>query len=45
MQASTALAGGVVFSAFNQRANFYSAMVHLSQSNLSIMVRFPLLLK
>ncbi|KAH8842046.1 hypothetical protein MCOR27_003953 [Pyricularia oryzae] len=36
--ASTALAGGVVFSAFNQRANFYSAMVHLSQSNLSIMI-------
>ncbi|TLS25123.1 hypothetical protein PpBr36_07531 [Pyricularia pennisetigena] len=36
--ASTALAGGVVFSAFNQRANFYSAMVHLSQSNLSIVI-------
>ncbi|KLU91428.1 E3 ubiquitin-protein ligase HRD1 [Magnaporthiopsis poae ATCC 64411] len=36
--ASTALAGAVVASAFHQRANFYSAMVHLSQSNISIMI-------
>lgn len=36
--ASTALAGAVVASAFHQRANFYSAMVHLSQSNMSIMI-------
>ncbi|KAK5656171.1 hypothetical protein OQA88_4931 [Cercophora sp. LCS_1] len=35
---SAALAGGVVLSAFHQRANFYSAMVHLSQSSLSLMV-------
>jgi E3 ubiquitin-protein ligase synoviolin len=38
-QASTALAAAVITSAFYQRANFYSAMVHLSQSNLSLMVR------
>ncbi|KAK1760917.1 ERAD-associated E3 ubiquitin-protein ligase HRD1 [Echria macrotheca] len=35
---SAVLAGGVVVSAFHQRANFYSAMVHLSQSSLSLMV-------
>lgn len=36
--ASTVLAGGVVLSAFHQRANFYSAMVYLFQSNLCMMV-------
>ncbi|EFX01170.1 ring finger protein [Grosmannia clavigera kw1407] len=36
--ASTALAAGVIVSAFHQRANFYSATVHLFQSNLSLMV-------
>ncbi|ELR06754.1 E3 ubiquitin-protein ligase hrd1 [Pseudogymnoascus destructans] len=36
--ASTALAVGVVVHAFNQRPNFYSACVYLSQSNLSLMV-------
>lgn len=40
-QSSTALAAGVVAYAFNQRANFYSAMVYLSQNNLSLMVRSP----
>ncbi|KAK4151175.1 hypothetical protein C8A00DRAFT_45570 [Chaetomidium leptoderma] len=35
---STALAAAVVASAFYQRANFYSAMVHLAQSSLSLMV-------
>ncbi|OBT76828.1 hypothetical protein VF21_04460 [Pseudogymnoascus sp. 05NY08] len=35
---STALAVGVVVHAFNQRPNFYSACVYLSQSNLSLMV-------
>lgn len=35
---SAALAGAVVISAFHQRANFYSAMVHLSQSSLSLTV-------
>ena len=35
---STALAGGVILSAFNQRANFYSACVYLAQSNLCLMV-------
>ncbi|KAK0651752.1 hypothetical protein B0T16DRAFT_426471 [Cercophora newfieldiana] len=35
---SAALAGTVIVSAFHQRANFYSAMVHLSQSSLSLMV-------
>jgi E3 ubiquitin-protein ligase synoviolin len=38
LQASTALAAGVIVYAFNQRSNFYSACVHLSQSNLSLMV-------
>ncbi|KAJ4057152.1 E3 ubiquitin-protein ligase hrd1 [Fusarium oxysporum] len=36
--ASTALAGGVVLSAFYQRANFYSAMVYLAQSNFCLLV-------
>ncbi|KAJ4302107.1 E3 ubiquitin-protein ligase hrd1 [Collariella sp. IMI 366227] len=36
--ASTALAGAVVASAFYQRSNFYSAMVHLAQSNFSLMI-------
>ncbi|KAF4334349.1 e3 ubiquitin ligase synoviolin [Fusarium beomiforme] len=36
--ASTALAGGVVLSAFFQRANFYSAMVYLAQSNFCLLV-------
>lgn len=40
-KASTALATAVVASAFYQRANFYSATVHLAQSNLSLMVRLP----
>ena len=39
IQVSTALAGSVVLSAFNQRPNFYSAMVHLSQSNFCLLVR------
>ncbi|KAK0635700.1 hypothetical protein B0T17DRAFT_517007 [Bombardia bombarda] len=34
---STALAAAVVASAFHQRANFYSAMVHLAQSSLSLL--------
>ncbi|KAI0115497.1 hypothetical protein GGR51DRAFT_576511 [Nemania sp. FL0031] len=42
--ASTALATGVVAYAFNQRANFYSAMVYLSQNNLSLMILVNLLL-
>lgn len=43
---STALAGGVVISAFLQRANFYSAMVYLAQSNFCLLalVNFSLLL-
>ncbi|KAI1468666.1 uncharacterized protein F4812DRAFT_339109 [Daldinia caldariorum] len=41
---STALAAGVVAYAFNQRANFYSAMVYLSQNNLSLMVCFMILI-
>ncbi|CAK7202534.1 E3 ubiquitin-protein ligase hrd1 [Sporothrix eucalyptigena] len=36
--ASTVLAAGVVLSAFHQRANFYSAMVYLYQSNLCMMI-------
>lgn len=36
--ASAALAASVVTSAFYQRANFYSAMVYLSQSNLCLMI-------
>lgn len=36
--ASTALAAGVITSAFYQRANFYSAMVYLAQSNLCLMI-------
>lgn len=35
--ASAALAAAVITSAFYQRANFYSAMVYLSQSNLCLM--------
>ncbi|KAI0201025.1 hypothetical protein F4808DRAFT_426347 [Astrocystis sublimbata] len=42
--ASTALATGVVAYAFNQRANFYSAMVYLSQNNLSLMILVNLVL-
>ncbi|KAI1371522.1 hypothetical protein F4677DRAFT_435435 [Hypoxylon crocopeplum] len=41
---STALAAGVVAYAFNQRANFYSAMVYLSQNNLSLMILINLFL-
>ncbi|KAI5458403.1 hypothetical protein BGZ63DRAFT_362450 [Mariannaea sp. PMI_226] len=43
--ASTALAGTVVLSAFYQRANFYSAMVYLAQSNFCLLalVNFSLL--
>lgn len=37
-QSSAALAASVTAYAFNQRANFYSAMVYLSQNNLSLMV-------
>ncbi|RFU74437.1 e3 ubiquitin- ligase synoviolin [Trichoderma arundinaceum] len=46
IQVSTALAGAVVLSAFHQRANFYSAMVYLAQSNfcLLVLVNFTLLL-
>ncbi|KAI0197396.1 hypothetical protein EV127DRAFT_465983 [Xylaria flabelliformis] len=42
--ASTALATSVVAYAFNQRANFYSAMVYLSQNNLSLMILINLVL-
>ncbi|KAI0157321.1 hypothetical protein GGR57DRAFT_63245 [Xylariaceae sp. FL1272] len=42
--ASTALATGVVAYAFNQRANFYSAMVYLAQNNLSLMILVNLVL-
>ncbi|KAK3366052.1 hypothetical protein B0T24DRAFT_583183 [Lasiosphaeria ovina] len=35
--ASAALAGAVIVSAFHQRANFYSSMVHLAQSSISLM--------
>ncbi|EAA29940.1 hypothetical protein GE21DRAFT_7073 [Neurospora crassa] len=35
---STALAASVILSAFHQRANFYSAVVHLGQSSLSLVV-------
>lgn len=34
-----ASAAAVVASAFYQRANFYSAMVHLAQSSMSLLVR------
>lgn len=37
-QASTALATAVVLRAFQQRPNFYSAAVYLSQSNACLMV-------
>ncbi|KAB5550933.1 hypothetical protein GE09DRAFT_1124229 [Coniochaeta sp. 2T2.1] len=36
--ASAICAGAVVASAFHQRSNFYSAMVHLAQSSLSLMI-------
>ncbi|KAL7269778.1 E3 ubiquitin-protein ligase hrd1, partial [Rhizina undulata] len=42
--ASTLLGLGVILSAFNQRANFYSALVHLAQSNACLMVLTNLLL-
>ncbi|KAI1750100.1 hypothetical protein F4782DRAFT_510715 [Xylaria castorea] len=42
--ASTALATSVIAYAFNQRANFYSAMVYLSQNNLSLMILVNLVL-
>ncbi|RYO84592.1 hypothetical protein DL766_010558 [Monosporascus sp. MC13-8B] len=41
---SAALATGVIAYAFNQRANFYSAMVYLSQNNLSLMILINLVL-
>ncbi|KAK0125171.1 E3 ubiquitin-protein ligase hrd1 [Cadophora gregata f. sp. sojae] len=41
---STALAGGVILSAFNQRANFYSACVYMAQSNLCLMILINLIL-
>ncbi|RFU34363.1 hypothetical protein B7463_g2030, partial [Scytalidium lignicola] len=41
---STALAAGVVVSAFNQRPNFYSACVYLAQSNLCLMILINLIL-
>ncbi|KAK3402783.1 hypothetical protein B0T20DRAFT_399140 [Sordaria brevicollis] len=41
---STALAASVILSAFHQRANFYSAVVHLGQSSLSLVVLANLIL-
>ncbi|CZS90170.1 related to E3 ubiquitin-protein ligase hrd-1 precursor [Rhynchosporium agropyri] len=41
--ASTALAGGVVLSALNQRANFYSACVYISQNNLCLFILINLI--
>ncbi|KAH8155799.1 uncharacterized protein LAJ45_00811 [Morchella importuna] len=41
---SVILGAGVIISAFNQRANFYSACVHLAQSNACLMVLTNLLL-
>ncbi|PWW71614.1 hypothetical protein C7212DRAFT_303172 [Tuber magnatum] len=41
---STILGVGVILSAFNHRANFYSACVHLGQSNACLMVLTNLLL-
>ncbi|PNY27436.1 E3 ubiquitin-protein ligase HRD1 [Tolypocladium capitatum] len=43
---SAALAGGVIVSAFHQRANFYSAMVYLAQSNFCLLalLNFTLLI-
>ncbi|KAH7360509.1 hypothetical protein BKA65DRAFT_186528 [Rhexocercosporidium sp. MPI-PUGE-AT-0058] len=41
---STTLAGGVILSAFNQRANFYSACVYMAQSNLCLMILINLIL-
>ncbi|TAQ85179.1 hypothetical protein B7494_g6513 [Chlorociboria aeruginascens] len=42
--ASTVLAGGVIFSAFHSRANFYSACVYLAGSNLCLMILINLIL-
>ena len=36
------MAAATIVSAFHQRANFYSAMVHLAQSNISLIVRPPI---
>jgi len=44
MQTSAVLGAGVILSAFNHRANFYSACVHLGQSNACLMVLTNLLL-
>ncbi|CCD42890.1 similar to gi/6227002/gb/AAF06038.1/AC009360_3 Contains a PF/00097 Zinc finger [Botrytis cinerea T4] len=41
---STGLAATVILSAFNQRANFYSACVYLAQSNLCLMILINLIL-
>ncbi|TEY84119.1 hypothetical protein BOTCAL_0021g00420 [Botryotinia calthae] len=41
---SIALAATVILSAFNQRANFYSACVYLAQSNLCLMILINLIL-
>ncbi|KAI9776947.1 MAG: E3 ubiquitin-protein ligase hrd1 [Geoglossum umbratile] len=41
---STVLAAGVVIRAFQERANFYSAAVYLSQSNACLMILTNLLL-
>ncbi|KAG0643577.1 hypothetical protein HOY80DRAFT_372119 [Tuber brumale] len=41
---SAVLGAGVILSAFNHRANFYSACVHLGQSNACLMVLANLLL-
>ncbi|KAI9771894.1 MAG: E3 ubiquitin-protein ligase hrd1 [Geoglossum simile] len=41
---STVLAAGVVIRAFQERANFYSAAVYLSQSNACLMILANLLL-
>ncbi|KAK3953937.1 hypothetical protein QBC32DRAFT_337560 [Pseudoneurospora amorphoporcata] len=41
---STALAASVILSAFHQRANFYSAVVHLGQNSLSLVVLANLIL-
>lgn len=41
--ASTALAGAVIFHAFNQRPNFFSAIIYLSQSQACRMILLNLL--
>ena len=38
LQASLALAAGVILKALHQRANFYAACVYLSQSSANLMV-------